>query len=133
MFQAARFHTGFEISNPGLMWSALHVSDFGSAAKKIIESENLDGVINVGNPNPISIYEYAKAVEEELQKIFPSWEGCNMKVQPASVGKIPSIEKLQNLGWFPEFNLKTGVEDTINWLDANISRMPMILGTDEAK
>jgi nucleoside-diphosphate-sugar epimerase len=133
MFQAARFQTGFEISNPGLMWSALHVSDFGRAAKKIIKAENLDGVINIGNPNPISIYEYAKAIEVELQKIFPSWEGCNLKVQPAREGKIPNIEKLQNLGWFSEINLKTGVEDTINWLNANISRMPMILGTDEAK
>ena len=133
MFQAARFHKGFEISNPGLMWSALHVSDFGRAAKKIIKAENLDGVINIGNPNPISIYEYAKAIEVELQKIFPSWEGCNLKVQPVREGKIPNIEKLQNLGWFSEINLKTGVEDTINWLNANISRMPMILGTDEAK
>ena len=133
MFQAARSHTGFEVSNPGLMWSALHVSDFGSAVKKIIKAENLDGVINIGNPNPISIYEYAKAIEEELQKIFPSWEGCNLMLQPAREGKIPKIEKLRNLGWFPEFSLKTGVQDTINWLDANISRLPMNLGIDEVK
>jgi nucleoside-diphosphate-sugar epimerase len=133
MFQAAQSQSQFKISNPGLMWSALHVSDFGRAIKRIVKAENLEGVINVGNPNPVSIYEYAKAAEEELQKIFPTWEGCNLRPQPEREGKIPKVEKLRNLGWFPEFNLKSGVEDTINWLNANISRKPMNLDADEVK
>jgi UDP-glucose 4-epimerase len=133
IFQAARSHAQFKIMNPGLLWSALHISDFGSAIKVIVKAENLEGVINIGNPNPILIYEYVKAAEEELQKIFPSWEGCNISAKPEREGKIPKVEKLLNLGWFPEFNLKAGVEDTINWLNANISREPMNLDTNEVK
>ncbi|CAN1644185.1 WcaG Nucleoside-diphosphate-sugar epimerases [Candidatus Nanopelagicaceae bacterium] len=121
MFQAAQSNSQFRISHPGLMWSALHISDFASAINKIFNAENLEGVINIGNPDPISIHEYASAIEGELQKIFPSWEGCNLSVQAQREGKIPRVEKLRNLGWFPEINLKTGVEDTVNWLNANIS------------
>ncbi len=133
IFQAAQSNSRFKISNPGLMWSPLHVSDFGSAIKKIIYAENLEGVINIGNPNPISIYEYAKAVEEELQKNFPSWEGCNLRKQPEREGKIPKVEKLRKLGWSPEFSLKAGVEDTINWLNAITSQKPMSLDSNEIK
>lgn len=133
MFQAAQSNSRFTINNPGLMWSALHISDFGTAIEKIAKAENLEGVINVGNPNQISVYEYAKTAEEVLEKIFPAWEGCNLRVQPEREGKIPKVEKLRNLGWFPEFNLKAGVEDTINWLNANISRKPMSLDANEVR
>lgn len=133
MFQAARFNSQFKINNPGLIWSALHISDFGIAVRAIIKSEELSGVINVGNPNPISIYEYAKAVEEELHKIFSSWKGCRMEVQSECEGKIPEVNKLRNLGWFPETNLKAGIEDTVNWINANISPKPMKLDIDEIK
>jgi nucleoside-diphosphate-sugar epimerase len=133
MFQAAQSQTRFKISNPGLAWSALHISDFGSAITKIVNAEDIEGVINIGNPNPISIYNYAKTAEEGLQKIFPAWEGCDLRPQPEREGKIPKVEKLRNLGWFPEFSLKAGVEDTINWLNENISRKPMILDANEVK
>jgi len=130
MFKAAQSQLRFKISNPGLDWSALHVSDFGDAIKKIVGDGNIQGVINIGNPNPITIYEYAKAAEEELHKIFPSWEGCDLSAQPRREGKIPVVEKLQNLGWSPAFNLKAGVEDTVNWLNANNSRKPMSRDTN---
>ncbi len=133
MFQAAQSQTRFKISNPGLAWSALHISDFGSAIAKIVKAENLEGVINVGNPSPISIYEYAKAVEERLQEVFPAWRGCDLRPKPEHEGKIPKVEKLRHLGWFPEINLKAGVEDTINWLNANILRKPMNLDANEVQ
>ena len=133
MFQAAQSQSRFKISNPGLIWSALHISDFGSAINRIVQVENFGGVINIGNPNPISIYDYAKTAEVELQKIFPTWEGCNLKRQPEREGKIPKVEKLRNLGWFPEFNLKAGIENTINWLNANTSRKQMTLDANKVK
>lgn len=133
MFHAAQSHSQFKITNPGLMWSALHISDFGRAIKKIVTAENFEGVVNVGNPNPISIYDYAKAAEGELEKIFPSWEGCSLRAQPEREGKIPKVEKLRNLGWSPEINLKAGVEDTVNWLNENIPRKPLSLDTNEVK
>ena len=133
MFQAAQSQTRFKISNAGLAWSALHISDFGSAIVKIVKAENLEGVINVGNPSPISIYEYAKAVEEGLQEVFPAWRGCDLWPKPEREGKIPKVEKLRHLGWFPEINLKAGVDDTINWLNANISRKPMNLDANEVQ
>ncbi len=131
MFQAAKSHSQFEIRNPGMKWSALHISDFGSAVKTIIKSEKLGGVINIGNPNPILIYDYVKTVEAELHRSFPSWRGCDFLDQPECTGKIPKVKKLRSVGWFPEITLKAGVEDTINWLNANFSRKLMSRDHDE--
>ena len=133
MFQAALSGTRFKLSNPGLTWSALHISDFGGAIKKIVEADHLQGVINIGSPDPTSVYEYAKAAEEALGQIFPSWDGCDLSAQPNQAGKIPKVEKLHSLGWSQQFNLKTGVEDTVNWLSANYLRKPMRWDTNEAK
>jgi len=133
MFQAAQFDKEFRVRNSGLIWSALHISDFGSAIKKIIKADCLEGVINIGNPNPISIYEYAKLAREEIQKIFPSWKGCNLSPQPASEGKIPNVGKLLNLGWSPEFDLQAGIENTVKWLSMNSTPKTMRLNTNEIK
>jgi nucleoside-diphosphate-sugar epimerase len=119
MFKAAQMNARFELNNPGLAWSPLHISDFGRAVKEIVNADHYHGVINVGNPNPTSIYEFSRTAQELIQQIYPTWKGCEFGPQSSQNGKIPKVEKLHNLGWSPKFTLQAGVEDTVNWLNAN--------------
>ena len=122
MFHAAQENLPFEVRDSGLVWSALHISDFGNAMKQIIDDEEISGVINIGNPDAISIYEYAKAVQDSISRIFPEWKGLNLSPKPHKIGKIPKIDKLLNLKWTPKFDVQSGIEDTVNWLSTNSPR-----------
>jgi nucleoside-diphosphate-sugar epimerase len=119
MFHAAKLNLPFEVRETGLAWSALHISDFGNAMRRIISSEGLSGVVNIGNPNATSIYEFAKVASDSIGKIFPNWDGLNLSLKPHKIGKIPKMDKVQDLEWAPKFSLVSGVDDTVNWLSAN--------------
>lgn len=116
MVQSAQSGDTFNLKNPGLAWSALHISDFGNAMKLLVSHDGVSGVVNIGNPNPITIHEYARIAQQSIGRFFPTWKGCNADSQPPRNGKIPQVNKLRDLGWSPMLSLPDGIEDTINWL-----------------
>lgn len=119
MYRFAQSNMFFDLNEPGLIWSALHVSDFGSAMKMILMSNSVSGVVNVGNPEPINILEFARIAEQSIKRFFPFWGGLRIDRESFKSGKIPQIDKLQKLGWLPRFSMLEGVNDTVNWLECN--------------
>ena len=119
MFHAAKLGKPFELRDSELAWSALHISDFGSAMSTIVNRNQVSGVINIGNPNAIKISEFAKLIQDSIQPFFPTWKGCWSEQSNLQAGKIPKVDKLNNMKWTQTFSLRSGVEDTVNWLMRN--------------
>ena len=92
------------IKNPNLRWSFLFESDFAEAIEFVIESDAVNGVINVANPNLISIGDAVNTWLRERDRKSLKW--------PKDTEKIfynPKVDKLLDLGWKPKVNLEEGI------------------------
>ena len=75
---------------------------------------SLSGVFNVAYGNSINLIELARSIMEVLDENLP------LKFEPPRSGDIQdsvaNISLAQNaLGYIPEYSLKTGIEETIQW------------------
>ncbi len=103
------------------VWSFLHAYDLGQAFKSIIENKQIQGVVNIGNPNTTTIFGVAKLIgnllnKEELLDFgrIPYRRDQVMKLAPAT-------EKLSALGWTPRIELKNGITHLIGWMTGDES------------
>ena len=97
-------------------WSFLHSYDLGLALKAIIENQNVEGIVNIGNPNTQSIYEVAQFIGDALKRRellkfgqIPYREDQVMRLSPQTL-------KLSRIGWSPKIELETGISHLINWM-----------------
>jgi len=95
------------VDNPKTLWSFLYEDDFADAVKRILESTNVSGVVNIANPQLV-----------EIQRIVDTWLGSshnssegyeNDKVEE---GFFPIVGKLKSIGWAPEVSLEEGIQRT---------------------
>jgi nucleoside-diphosphate-sugar epimerase len=123
MFLAASRGITFEVANPNLSWSYLHISDFGTAMLKILGNEELEGVINVGSTDSISILRIAQLAEREIKTLFPNWSGITLKEKSAFKGRIPITAKLDESGWSAQVPIEKGIAETVQWLSGSSDQL----------
>ena len=72
-----RFGLGGKMGNGKQMMSWIHVEDIARAISFIIEKENINGIINVTSPNPVSNATFMSAVRKAMFMPFglptPRW------------------------------------------------------------
>lgn len=97
-------------------WSYLHAFDLAMAFKKAVEDEGVHGIVNVGNPETISIKDAVRTIGAILNaEELLNFGGVEYREDQVMRLK-PLCEKLTNAGWKPEISFKDGVTQTINWL-----------------
>ena len=97
-------------------WSYLHAYDLASAFRTVIERPGLKGVVNVGNPQTISVHEVASIIGEILEKKELLRFGA-LDYRSDQVMRLePLCETLTNAGWFPQIGFDEGIRQTIDWL-----------------
>lgn len=96
-------------------WSFLHAYDLGRAFKLIIENKQIEGVVNIGNPATVTIFDVAQLIAKLLDKKdlldfgrIPYREDQVMRLAPVT-------EKLSRLGWNPVIELEAGINHLISW------------------
>lgn len=93
----------------------LHVSDVGAAIASIALSD-VEGVVNVGSSQPVTVRQIVSTIETQL--------GCTGLVQygarPDNPTDPPFIcadnrKLVASTNWSPRFDLASGIADTIRW------------------
>lgn len=97
-------------------WSYLHAYDLASAFRTVIEKPGLKGVVNVGNPQTISVHEVASIIGEILDKKEFLRFGA-LDYRSDQVMRLePLCETLTDVGWCPQISFDEGIRQTIDWL-----------------
>jgi dTDP-glucose 4,6-dehydratase len=107
------YETGAQIRD----W--LHVQDFCSALKLILEKNEQNQIYNVSSNQEYSNIEVFHNICNIMEK---GHDLLNFVMDKPNHNFRYSMDssKLRNLGWSPEFKLKTtGLNHTINWLNKN--------------
>jgi nucleoside-diphosphate-sugar epimerase len=96
-----------KIENPDILWSFLYEDDFAAAVERILQSTDIEGMINIGNPLLV-----------EIQSIVDTWFEAPLKLQNrvgndmASEGFFPELRKLMSIGWTSRVSLEEGIQRT---------------------
>lgn len=97
-------------------WSYLHAFDLAMAFKAVIEDTKVSGIVNVGNPNTITIREAGLKIEKTLGKenllLFGALDYRSDQVMRLE----PLCETLLSAGWNPQISFDEGIKQTIDWL-----------------
>lgn len=105
----------FIIQHPNRKWSFLFIDDFTSAILKILDDEDLSGVINIGNPVATELGLVGEIVSKSLN-LEPEQNNPAENVDMNSdLTWIPKTETLSSLGWQPQTTLHEGISKTIDW------------------
>jgi GDP-L-fucose synthase len=91
--------------------------DFASALMHVIENYDDDKPINVGTGTDVSILELS-----EIMKEIVGFEGSirwNNDIPDGTFRKLLDISKLKSLGWKPENDLASGLQQTYEWFKEN--------------
>jgi UDP-glucose 4-epimerase len=96
-------------------WSYLHAFDLGMAFLKVINHPEVNGIINVGNPQTISIHEVTQIIGD----YFSNSDLLNYGAIPYREDQVmymkPECETLKELGWSPKVSITEGITQTIKW------------------
>jgi GDP-L-fucose synthase len=91
--------------------------DFASALMHVIENYDDDKPINVGTGTDVSILELS-----EIMREIVGFEGSirwNNDIPDGTFRKLLDISKLKSLGWKPENDLASGLQQTYEWFKEN--------------
>jgi nucleoside-diphosphate-sugar epimerase len=98
------------------LWSYLHAYDLATAFKTVINNSKINGIVNVGNPEAISIREVGLKIEKILGKSGLLDFGA-IGYRPDQVMRLqPLCETLTEAGWCPQISFEEGIKQTIDWL-----------------
>jgi nucleoside-diphosphate-sugar epimerase len=97
-------------------WSYLHAYDLARAFQVLAENKSISGIVNVGNPETVRIYDVAAFIGDALER--PDLLGFgDVPYRVDQVMKLaPACEKLTAAGWAPEIELSNGITHLINWM-----------------
>ncbi len=105
-----------ELTKGEQQWSYLHAYDLATAFRTVIQMPVLKGVINVGNPNTVSVHEVASIIGEILDKKELLRFGA-IEYRSDQVMRLePLCEALKGVGWYPQISFDEGIRQTIDWL-----------------
>ncbi|MCL5054371.1 MAG: NAD(P)-dependent oxidoreductase [Firmicutes bacterium] len=108
------------VNPPGvLVRDYLHVEDAAKAAAELLKSD-LTGPVNIGSGTPV----YLKDLMEIIGEILKKKELIKFKNHPISLDDpiliLGDNRKLtENTDWKPQYDLRTGLENTIQWWKKN--------------
>jgi nucleoside-diphosphate-sugar epimerase len=93
----------------------LHVQDVAGAAVAVALSE-VEGVVNIGSGTPVSVRELVSTIGELIGRP----ELIRYGARPDVPGDPPAIyadigRLIATTGWRPRFDLRSGLEDTLEW------------------
>ena len=91
-------------------WSYLFIDDFVNGIQKVIESHEIQNVVNIGNPHLVSIEDICNLIPSSLFYLEP-------ETNDTSVGYFPDLKKLLSTGWIPQYSLEEGVKITVDSLE----------------
>ena len=89
----------------------LHVNDLADAVCFLAEKYSSSEPINVGSSKEISIKELAEIIAQLV-----GWHGTfsfNKNMPDGTMLKKLDTTKINNLGWYPNIDIKTGIKQTI--------------------
>jgi UDP-glucose 4-epimerase len=96
-------------------WSYLHAFDLGMAFLKVINHPEVNGIINVGNPQTSTIREVTQIIGD----YFSNSDLLNYGAIPYREDQVmsmkPECETLTGLGWSPKVDITEGITQTIKW------------------
>ncbi len=98
------------------VWSYLHAYDLAMAFAKVISDPKINGIVNVGNPETISIKNVGSMIGQYLEKENLLEFGAIEYRQDQVMKLQPSCETLVNAGWQPQIAFDSGIRQTIDWL-----------------
>jgi GDP-D-mannose 3', 5'-epimerase len=99
--------------------SYTYVDDMVDGIYRLMQSD-LDGAVNIGNPEYVSVNELVAAVAEVAHKRI------NIRHIKGPVGvqsRNFSNERIYSLGWKANFPLKNGIEHTYPWVEAQVKAL----------
>ncbi len=97
-------------------WSYLHAYDLANAFAKVISETSIDGIVNVGNPQTISIHEVGSTIGKILDREHLIDFGALAYRIDQVMRLQPKCETLIKSGWYPEIPFLDGIKQTIDWL-----------------
>jgi nucleoside-diphosphate-sugar epimerase len=105
----------FKLTSGLQEWSYLYNSDFASAVSAIIENREIQGVVNIGNPEASRILDIAQIIAAEMNS--ETYLEIGEALIRDDQGKImkPDMSELLSYGWSPKVELKTGLIETVRW------------------
>jgi nucleoside-diphosphate-sugar epimerase len=101
------------------VWSYLHAYDLARAFATVIKKSEINGIVNVGNPETISIHDAASTIGRILQKESLLDFGAIDYRQDQVMRLQPLCETLTSAGWQPQISFIEGITQTIDWLKRN--------------
>ena len=101
------------------VWSYLHAYDLARAFATVIKKSEINGIVNVGNPETISIHDAASTIGRILQKESLLDFGAIDYRQDQVMRLQPLCETLTSVGWQPQISFIEGITQTIDWLKRN--------------
>jgi nucleoside-diphosphate-sugar epimerase len=93
-----------------------HVDDFVDGVYRLMHSE-LEGPVNIGNPEYVTVRELVEAVARVAGK------GINANYVPGPVGvqsRNFSNARIYSTGWRPRVSLEEGLRRTYPWIEAQV-------------
>jgi len=99
----------------------MHVHDFASAVKMILDRYDQEIHINVGTGKDISIRNLAKLISDTVGyhgEIL--WSGNDLNRTPQ---KLLDISRLKSIGWHQKIELESGISQTVDWYLSNGERL----------
>jgi nucleoside-diphosphate-sugar epimerase len=105
----------FSLTSGDQVWSYLHAYDFCLAIDQIINHGSIQGVINIGNENTMTIREIVSHVGYYMDKLTLLQFGNSEYRNDQVMFLQPKTTKLNSVGWRPQVELFDGLDDLINW------------------
>ena len=96
--------------------SYTYVDDMVDGIYRIMHSD-LEGAINIGNPEYVSVNELVAAVAEVAHKRI---EIRHIKGPVGVQSRNFSNERIYSLGWKAKYSLRMGIERTYPWVEAQV-------------
>src|SRR5437867_3655117 len=106
----------------------LHVRDVAGAVVAIAVSD-LEGAVNVGSGRPVTVRHIASTIESLMDRKGLVQFGA----RPESPTEPPCVwadrrKLVEGTGWSPRFDLRDGLQDTIDWTRRHLGRSSVASG-----
>lgn len=100
-----------KINNPLAINDFIHVADVAAAIRKLVETDGVSGIYNIGSGQPFAVWEVVNVIAAELG-LPPVYQD----MPPPTGGIWADITKMNSLGWRPELSLQAGIAQTLGAL-----------------
>jgi nucleoside-diphosphate-sugar epimerase len=123
----------FDMTKGDQVWSYLHVFDFARGILSVIQAVDIEGIVNIANPETITISQVAHKIATRINA-----------AEFLAIGKIeyrhdqvmsmkPRTTKLNKSGWQPNIDLDEGLSQTVDWFLGEKIDALMLKGGEEFK